>query len=346
MPNTDDADLPGLIDLQVNGYAGLDVNADDVDAGTIAALTRAQWSQGVTTFLPTVITAAEDKIIRALRAIAEARENDAMIAHSIAGVHVEGPALNADDGPRGAHDVRHLRPPDLAELDRWQDASDGLVRIVTLAPERPAALEFISGAAERGVLTSLGHCAPTSEQVHAAVRAGATLSTHLGNGTHAVLPRHPNHIWAQLAVDALTAMFITDGHHLPADTLTAMIRAKSPERCVLTSDSAALAGSAPGTYTTPVGGDVTVGPDGRLTLSGTELLAGSGRSLLACLDWAWAHLPFDPEVTLAMATSNPARVLGLDERVTDGGDVVTCAREQGTSRVTSTRIQGREVYSA
>lgn len=345
MPNTDAVELPGLIDLQVNGYAGLDVNAADVDADTIAALTRAQWSQGVTTFLPTVITASEEQIIRALQAVAEARRGDPLVAHTIAGVHVEGPALNPDDGPRGAHDVRHVRAPDLAELDRWQEAGDGLVRIVTIAPERAGAMEFISGAAERGVLTSIGHCAPTPDQVHAAARAGATLSTHLGNGTYGVLPRHPNHLWAQLADDTLTAMFIADGHHLPADTLTAMIRAKSPERSVLTSDSAALAGQAPGMYTTPVGGQVTVGADGRLTLSGTELLAGSGRSLLACLDWAWAHLPFDSAVTLAMATTNPARILGQQERVHDGGDVVTVAREHGTSRVTSTRIRGDVVYT-
>lgn len=338
--------LPGLIDLQVNGYAGLDVNADDVDADTIIALTRAMWSQGVTTFLPTVITAAEDAIIRALRAVAAARASDPLVAHSIAGVHVEGPALNADDGPRGAHDARYVRAPDLAELDRWQDACGGLVRIVTLAPELAGAADYIAGAARRGVRTSIGHCAPDAEQVRAAAGAGATLSTHLGNGTYAVLPRHPNHIWAQLAEDALTAMFIADGHHLPADTLTAMIRAKSPERSVLTSDAAALAGRAPGVYATPVGGSVTVHADGRLSLTGTDLLAGSGASLLACLDWAWANLPFDAATTLAMATVNPARVLGLDERAGDDGDVVVLDRADGVSRVVATRLGDTDVYAA
>src|SRR5699024_9414950 len=142
-----------------------------------------------------------------------------------------------DDGPRGAHDRAHLRDANVAELDRWIQASDGLVRIVTLAPERAGTVEYIAAATSRGVKISIGHCTPSPEQVHRAVAAGASLSTHLGNGTHAQLPRHPNHIWTQLAEDGLIAMLIADGHHLPADTLTAMIRAKSPARCVLTSDS-------------------------------------------------------------------------------------------------------------
>ncbi len=344
LPTTGTVGLPGLVDLQVNGYAGLDVNADDVEPDVIVALTQAMWARGVTTYLPTIVTASEKKIVQALRAIATARAGDADVAHSIAGVHVEGPSLNPDDGPRGAHDVRFLRDPDLDELDRWQHASGGLVRIVTLAPERAGAVDYIAGAVRRGVRVAIGHCAPAPGEVRAAARAGASLSTHLGNGTYGVLPRHPNHIWAQLAEDGLTAMLIADGHHLPADTLTAMIRAKSPQRCVLTSDAAALAGRAPGDYQTPVGGSVTVRSDGRLSLTGTDLLAGSGASLLDCLDWATAQVPFDAEFVVAMATANPAGVLGLPDRVE--GDRVVLERLDGVSRVVSTHLRGTQVYSA
>lgn len=333
---------PGLIDLQVNGYAGHDVNADDVTPQTITDLTRALWEQGVTTYLPTVITAGEDKITHSLAQIAAARRSDPLIAHSIPGVHVEGPSLAADDGPRGAHDAAQLRNPDLGELDRWQTAAEGLVRILTLAPERPGSLEYITGAVQRGVRVSIGHCAPEPEHIRAAVEAGATLSTHLGNGTYPMLPRHPNHIWAQLAQDRLSAMFIPDGHHLPADTLTAMIRAKSVERSVFTSDSAALAGMPAGQYETPVGGSVTVGHDGRLTLTGTNLLAGSGHSLRAGLNWAQRHLPFSHDDLLAMATTNPAALLGISDRVTSGADTVDLA---GTE-VIATRVAGTEVYRA
>ena len=333
---------PGLIDLQVNGYAGHDVNADDVDVETLADLTHALWAQGVTTYLPTVITASEEKITHVLAVIAAARRSDPLLAHSIAGIHVEGPSLAADDGPRGAHDARRLRDPDIAELERWQRAADGLVRIVTLAPERAGAAEYIAAATARGVRISLGHCTPAPEQVRSAVEAGATLSTHLGNGTHAQLPRHPNHLWSQLAEDRLTAMLIADGHHLPAETLTVMIRAKTPGRCVLTSDSAALAGSAPGLYSTPVGGSVEVRDDGSLRLPGTDLLAGSGSSLRDCLDWALQHLPVEPEDLLSMATITPARLLGLGERVTDGADRVELDGDQ----VINTTVAGTIVHRA
>lgn len=333
---------PGLIDLQVNGYAGYDVNADDVDVQTLTALTHALWAQGVTTYLPTVITASEEKIAHVLSVVAAARRNDPLLAHSIAGIHVEGPSLAADDGPRGAHDTRHLRDPDPAELERWQRAADGLVRIVTLAPERTGAAEYIAAATAQGVRVSIGHCTPEPEQVRAAVDAGASLSTHLGNGTHAMLPRHPNHLWTQLAEDRLTAMLIADGHHLPAETLTAMIRAKTPERCVLTSDSAALAGSDPGVYPSPVGGSVEVRADGSLTLPGTGLLAGSGRSLRGCLDWAAEHLPFERSELLAMATRHPAKLMGLEERVDGGQDQV----ELDGDRVVAVTVAGVLVHRA
>ncbi|WP_087485845.1 N-acetylglucosamine-6-phosphate deacetylase [Brachybacterium massiliense] len=333
---------PGLVDLQVNGYAGHDVNADDVTPDTLTDLTRALWARGVTSYLPTVITASEEKILHVLSVIAAARREDPLLAHSIAGVHVEGPSLAAEDGPRGAHDIARLRDPDVAELDRWQQAAEGAVRLVTLAPERAGAAPYIAAASARGVRISLGHCAPSPQQVRAGVDAGATLSTHLGNGAASMLPRHPNHLWTQLADDRLTAMLIADGHHLPADTLTVMIRAKGPERCVLTSDSAALAGMPPGRYRTPVGGDVDVALDGRLNLAGTEYLAGSGSDLRTCLNWARAALPTDPTLLLDMASRIPASLLGLEERTAAGGDFVLLEED----RVAETYAAGTLVHRA
>ncbi|MGO1972804.1 MAG: N-acetylglucosamine-6-phosphate deacetylase [Propionibacteriaceae bacterium] len=306
--------LPGLVDLQVNGGGGLDVNADDFDVATLRGLTDALHGRGTTAFCPTIITAPETKIIRALETIARGVREDPVIAASVIGIHVEGPYLAAVDGPRGAHDARYLRDPDPAELDRWITAADGLLRIVTLAPERHGAVDYIRAAVAAGVLISVGHCDATAEQVHRAAAAGASLSTHLGNAIQTEIPRHPNQIWAQLADDRLVAGLITDGHHLPADTVTAMVRAKGAGKSFLVSDAAALAGCAPGLHDTPVGGQVQVTEDGALHLPGTGLLAGSGAYLLDCLRWAREHTRLDRTELLEMATSTPADLIEATDR--------------------------------
>ncbi|TDD33771.1 N-acetylglucosamine-6-phosphate deacetylase [Nonomuraea terrae] len=317
--------LPGLVDLQVNGYGGRDFNADDLSTGDVAELVRELWKRGTTTLCPTIITAPEDKIVRNLRVIAAAREADPLVRHAIPGVHVEGPYLAADDGPRGAHDAEHLRDPDVAEFGRWQEASGGLVKIVTLAPERAGAAGYIAELSRHGVVAAIGHTAASPADIEAAVRAGARLSTHLGNGAHAVIRRHPNYIWTQLAEDRLAATFIADGHHLPADTFTVMLRAKGAGRALLVSDSVALAGCAPGDYTTPVGGRITVREDGRVTLPGGELLAGSGSSLIECLAWAVTRTEVGLGTAVGLAAANPARLLGIDRgRIAPGapGDLI------------------------
>jgi len=306
--------LPGLVDCQVNGFAGADVNAADVSEETIVALTEALVAEGVTSFCPTVISAPPDGILRALRVIRSARDKHPLVADRVAGIHVEGPSLSPDDGARGAHPVDALRDPDPTELEHWLAAADGLLRIITLAPERPGSCGYIRTATAAGVRVAVGHTAATPEQIHRAAEAGATLSTHLGNGAHRMLPRHPNYLWAQLADDRLSAGLITDGHHLPADTVTTMIRAKGPGRTFLVSDAAALAHCPPGDYRTPVGGSVTVDPDGALRLTGTNLGAGSGSSLRECLRWALHNTPFAAGRLVDMATAVPAGLVGLSDR--------------------------------
>jgi N-acetylglucosamine-6-phosphate deacetylase len=301
---------PGLVDLQVNGFAGHDLNAGNVDPSTVVELVRSLAQVGVTTFAPTIITAPEQQIIAALRVVAAARAADPMVARAIPFVHLEGPFLSAEDGPRGAHVIDHIRQADLAELERWQAACDGLVGMVTLSPHSPEAVGFVAEAGRRGVRCAIGHTHATPEQILHAVDAGAGYSTHLGNGAHATLPRHPNYIWSQLAEDRLTAGFIADGHHLPAETFRAMLRAKGRARAFLVSDATALAGMAPGRYRTAVGGEVELSEDGRLSLVGTPFLAGAARSLpdgVACaVDMAGLTLA----AALELASGNPGRIVG------------------------------------
>lgn len=344
-PTTGDSDvwiLPGLIDVQVNGYARHDVNADNVTVEDITALVRAEWAAGVTAICPTIITGPEDRILAALTAIRAARAADPLIAHAIPCVHIEGPHIAAEDGPRGAHDPRFLRPPDIAEFRRWQQAAGGLIGIITVAPELPGAIEYIREITAAGVIAAVGHSAATSADIAAAADAGARMSTHLGNGSHAVLPRHPNYIWDQLAEDRLVAGIIADGHHLDDAVLRVMLRAKGIERCVLVSDTVALAGMPPGRYDTPVGGQVELTTDGRLVLVGTAYLAGASRNLVECA----AHLLGlgIPLTDIArMAATNPARLLGLTERgIVEAGNSADLTLF--TDRVVGTVVAGEVTH--
>lgn len=301
---------PGLVDLQVNGFAGHDLNAENVDPSMVVDLVRSLAQVGVTTFAPTIITAPEQHIISALRVVAAARTADPMVARAIPFVHLEGPFLSGEDGPRGAHAIEHVRPADLAELDRWQAACDGLVGMVTLSPHGVEALRFVAEASRRGVRCAIGHTHAKPEQIVQAVDAGARYSTHLGNGAHATLPRHPNYIWSQLADDRLTAGFIADRHHLPAETFRAMLRAKGGARAFLVSDATALAGMAPGRYRTAVGGEVELSEDGRLYLPGTPFLAGAARSLSDGVAGAVDMAGLTLAAGLDLASANPGRIVG------------------------------------
>ncbi len=166
---------PGFIDLQVNGYLGSDLNSGTVDPDVVIELTRKMISTGVTTYLPTVITASEERINTALHAIAEARRISPMVAHAVPYAHVEGPYISPEDGPRGAHPREQVRPPNLAEFDRWQSACNGLVGMVTISPHQEDSLEYISVLANRGVLMSIGHSNATPAQIHAAVVCGCNI---------------------------------------------------------------------------------------------------------------------------------------------------------------------------
>lgn len=307
---------PGLIDLQVNGFAGHDLNGPDASPDAVIAVTAALARVGTTSYVPTIITDAEPAMTRAVRAVAEARRIDPATRHAVPFLHLEGPCISPQDGARGVHPAEQVRPPDLAEFARIQHAADGLVGMVTLSPHHPEAAAFTEALCADGVRVAIGHTHATPEQIRSVIDAGAAFSTHLGNGAHATLARHPNYIWTQLAADALTAGFIADGHHLSDDTLTAMLRAKGVDRSVLVSDSVALAGMEPGTYRTPVGGLVEMSATGRLAEVGTSYLAGAARPLLAGVDTVSALDGFTLADALQLATANPGQLLPDRGRLT------------------------------
>ncbi len=341
---------PGLIDLQVNGYRGIDYSSPALTTGNVGALVVALAVSGTTKHLPTIITSSEELILGSLRTIESARKTDPVAAAAIPGYHIEGPFISPEDGARGAHSLAHVRPPDYEEYRRWQDAADGLIRIVTLAPELPGALRFIERITADGVIAAIGHTAASPELIRDAVKAGASMSTHLGNGSHAFIPRLKNYIWEQLATDQLTASIITDGYHLPPEVIRTFRRAKELERLVLVSDVAVHGGAEPGIYTW---GDNTVEvfPDGHLGIHKTDFLAGAGHLLDHDLETFIRATGTSLTEAVGLCTLAPARLLrlGLNEDFTKPGspaDFVrfTYSETDGRIEVLETLLAGQRLY--
>jgi len=308
---------PGFIDIQVNGFDGVDFNNPSTPLQDIDRSLRAMLATGVTLCLPTVITGAPEDMLACLRNLRRAQV-ELPLRRMIAGFHVEGPYIGAEDGPRGAHPARWVRPPDLDEFRRWQEATEGNIRLITISPHWPEAPRYIAAITGEGVIASIGHTGASGDQIAVAVDAGATLSTHLGNGAHSVMRRHPNYIWDQLAEDRLSASFIVDGIHLGRSFLRTALRAKGVERSILVTDAAAPAGARPGRYRLGEQ-DVDLTPDDRVVLAGTDKLAGSAlkmnRGVGNLVQLAGLSLPD----AIAMATLNPARLLGLPAPLLDLG---------------------------
>lgn len=300
---------PPLFDAQVNGICGLGLQGPNVSVDDVLAMNAHLRQQGVAYWIPTLVTASLDAMEHGCSVLAAAMDDPA-IARAVPGIHLEGPWISPEDGPRGAHPKAHVRPPSLKEFNRLMKAAHGRVLYVTLAPERPGAVAFIRALTQRGVRVSLGHHAAGAAQIAAAAEAGASLSTHLGNGAASMIHRHQNPLWPQLAEDRLTASLIADLHHLPAETLKTFFRAKSPERCILVSDCTRIAGLPPGEYD-EFGAAVELKPNGRLCLSGTDLLAGSAMMLIEGVLNAWRAAGITLEQAFACASAIPARFFGV-----------------------------------
>ena len=309
---------PALVDIQVNGFAGFELNT----AADVCAMVRAVWRVGTGFLCPTVITASFENIGNSLRAVVEACEMDAMVTHAILGIHLEGPYISAVDGPRGAHPLEHVRAPDWDEFRRWQDIAEGMIRIVTLAPETKGAIPFIEKLVANGIVVALGHTDAAPDDIRAAVNAGARLSTHLGNGAHALIRRHPNYIWEQLAADELWASLIVDGHHLPPAVVKSMMRAKTLPRCILISDATSLAGMPPGSYQF-AGKSVELTESQCIRLVGTEYLAGSAIALARGVENSVRFADISLMEAVSLATLQPARLLGVEKTIGSIGEAKT-----------------------
>jgi N-acetylglucosamine-6-phosphate deacetylase len=335
---------PGFIDLQFNGAMGVDFSSDSLTAESAASLTAALWKTGVTSFCPTLVTSPLDRLERNLRILERAREDHPDFAASVACYHLEGPYLSP--GPsHGAHDPAWMRHPQWAEFERLQEAAGGRIGVVTMAPELPGSSEFIRRAVESGVVVAIGHTDGEARHIYEAIEAGASLSTHLGNGCPELIHRHRAPLWAQLVSDRLAASMICDGFHLPPELVRAVARLKGPDRTVLVTDSVSVAGLPAGDYCL---GNVPIRllPTGQVvTRTAPSSMAGSTLTMDRAIDRYQALGGVSLCEAIAAASTNPARVLARSRAGSSArtGAVCGCVRPGEPANLALWRVDGGQL---
>lgn len=302
-----------LFDLQVNGFAGVDFQQDDITPAALDhALIRLREHR-TTRILYTLITDRVDTLCRRLEHVENLRRRSALARDAIAGYHLEGPWLSPEPGYHGAHDPALMATPSVADAGRLLAASGGNLRLVTLAPERAGADEVTAWLVARGVRAAAGHTAARDADIDRAITAGLTLCTHLGNAVPALLPRHDNVVQRLLARDELTAVFIPDGLHLPPAALKNFVRAKPRDRVLFTTDCMAAAGAAPGRYTLRHV-QTEVGADGVVREPGKPHFAGSALTMDQAVANVSRFLGWKPDEAVAACSTRVAAFFGLHPR--------------------------------
>jgi N-acetylglucosamine-6-phosphate deacetylase len=337
---------PGFIDVQVNGYAGISFTDEDLTLEGVRQATEGLWKEGVTTYIPTIITASGETIKQNLR-ILSAALSDEKIAQSIPGFFLEGPYISPIDGFRGAHNAEFVRLPDWSEFQEFIEASSQHIIKTTVAPELEGSMAFIEECRKAGILVAIGHHNGNADQIHEAAKRGATISTHLGNGCANMIHRHNNPLWAQMADDRLTPTIIADGFHLNPDELSVFYKVKGPNNLMLISDITKLAGLPPGEYDWN-GKMVLLTPEGKLRLPEQDVLAGASFSIRKGIGNMMKSTGCSLEEAMQMASGNQARMFGWNDRgsIETGkrADLVLFNIENGEVLVQQTILSGVSVY--
>ena len=336
---------PGLIDNQVNGYNGVDFCSYDLTVDQVRQTVRELWKTGVTSFLPTLITMPEDRLIHSLTVLAEAiRQPD--LGPSLPGIHLEGPYISEQPGYRGAHNAEWSRQPDWQEFQRLQTAAGGKITQITLAPELPGAMDFIRKCRENNIIVAMGHHAASANLIHEAVKTGVSVSTHLGNGCANMIDRHHNILWPQLADDNLMATIIADGYHLTPDEMRVIYKLKAPDNLCLVSDLVKFGGMPPGEYQWN-GNTLRVGQDGVVSYGDERVLAGATYPLHTGISNIMKHSGCSLALAFDLVTRNPARLSRLQDRgLLKAGcraDVIRFRIENGKIKLHETWVKGHRM---
>ncbi|EDY83166.1 hypothetical protein VDG1235_2790 [Verrucomicrobiia bacterium DG1235] len=300
-----------LFDLQVNGFAGVDFQAQTLELDTMLHAVHSLRAHGTVGILFTLITDSVCALCQKLEGIEALRRQDKRIAEMVKGYHLEGPWISTESGYHGAHPRELAWRPCLEDFQRLYDAAGGNLKLITLAPELGGAIEIIEHAISKGIRIGLGHTNASESAIDDAINAGATLATHLGNAVPTQMHRHDNVVQRLLARDELIACLIPDGIHLPLFALKNFYRAKPAGRVFFTTDSMSAAGSPPGVY--PLAGhNLEVGKDGVVHLPGDDRFAGSSLTMDVALRNVIDWLGVDEQGSIAMCSSQPAEHFGIE----------------------------------
>ena len=299
------------IDLQINGYGGIDFNAPGLTVDQVVAVTERLEQDGTAGYLPTFVTGDPDMVLSNMRVIAQARRKNALCEKNVIGIHLEGPFISDKPGAVGTHPVEWVKPPSFEAFNKYQDACGGIVRLVTVAAEVPGMPDFVKAVSDSGVTVSLGHqMAATPEEVEPCMAAGAKAYTHLGNGIPNQIPRHNNVLFTALADDRATVMFIPDGHHLPDTVLKVFTRAVPMNRLVAVSDAQYPAGMPPGDYDV-CGAKARLEPSGLLWNPARNCLVGATTPMGAMMELLQKRIGFTLEECFMIGRDNPLALIGL-----------------------------------
>jgi len=323
---------PLLIDVQVNGYAGVDFQQDDLTEAELLTAVRGLQADGCGQILLTLITDEWSRLLARLKHIRTLRNENAELKEGIAGWHIEGPFLSPEPGFRGAHNAAVMCNATTQHIDELLAVTGGDPVLLTVASEREGSSEVIRYAASKGIKISLGHTNASAESIAEATKAGAIGFTHLGNGCPRTLDRHDNIVWRVLDQSALTVGIIPDRIHVSPEPFRLFYKTLRADKIYYTTDAMAAAGAPPGRYR--IGAvEVEVGPDQVVRLPGQPNFAGSALKPIEGVQRTAQMLGESWQTVWPCFSTVPAQMMGLDVALEPGKAASFCLVETDAAQL-------------
>lgn len=303
--------MNGWVDLQINGYGGVDFNSAGLTEEAVKEATEKLERDGTVGYLPTMCTFSPEMLISNTRVIMSARRKYKICEKNILGFFYEGPFISDKPGAVGAHAPEWVQPPDIKLFERFQDAAEGMIKMVNVAAEVPGMPDFVKQLTANGVTVTLGHeLASMPKDIEPCIAAGAKAFTHLGNGLPNDIDRHNNIIYTALVEDRATVMLIADGHHLPDTMLKLYFRAVPLKRLVVVSDAQYPAGLQPGIY--PFGKlQAVLEPNGKFWYPPRKCLVGAVTPMAAMMKKLQGLIGLTDDECKIVGHDNPLKLINL-----------------------------------